>query len=64
MVSFGAAALILLPILAVLASVLGPAGDTWSHLARTVLGGYIVNTALLALGVAAGVISMGVLAAW
>ncbi|MBM3384394.1 MAG: iron ABC transporter permease [Betaproteobacteria bacterium] len=64
LVSFGAAALILLPILAVLASVLGPAGDTWSHLARTVLGGYIVNTALLALGVAAGVILMGVLTAW
>lgn len=63
-VSFGAAALILLPILAVLASVLGPAGETWSHLARTVLGTYVINTALLTVGVAAGVISMGVLAAW
>ena len=63
-ISFGAAALILLPILAVLASVLGPAGETWSHLARTALGTYITNTVLLAVGVAAGVISMGVLAAW
>ncbi|MGQ0510588.1 MAG: ABC transporter permease [Betaproteobacteria bacterium] len=66
-ISFGAAALILLPILAVLASVIGPAGatwDTWSHLARTVLGTYIVNTALLTVGVAAGVMSMGVIAAW
>jgi len=63
-ISFGAAALILLPILAVLASVLGPAAETWSHLARTVLGTYVINTALLTLGVAAGVISMGVLAAW
>lgn len=63
-ISFGAAALILLPILAVLASVLGPAGETWTHLARTVLGTYVINTALLTLGVAAGVISMGVLAAW
>lgn len=64
MVSFGAATLILLPILAVLASVLGPAGETWSHLARTVLATYVVNTALLTALVAAGVISMGVIAAW
>ena len=41
-VSLGAAALILLPILAVLASVLGAAGDTWLHLAGTVLGTLIV----------------------
>jgi len=63
-VSFGAAALLLLPILSVLASVFGPAGETWAHLARTVLGTYVVNTALLAAGVAAGVVSMGVLTAW
>lgn len=63
-VSFGAAALILLPILAVLASVFGPASETWMHLARTVLGTYVLNTALLTGGVAAGVVSMGVLTAW
>ncbi len=64
MISIGAAALILLPILTVIASVFGAAGDTWAHLARTTLGSYVVNTALLVAGVAAGVISIGVLSAW
>jgi iron(III) transport system permease protein len=63
-VSFAAAGLILLPILAVFSSLVGPAGETWAHLARTVLGAYVVDTALLAAGVAAGVVSMGVLSAW
>jgi iron(III) transport system permease protein len=64
MISLAAAALILLPILAVLGSVFGAAGDTWLHLARTVLGNYVLNTALLTAGVAAGVVSIGVLSAW
>ena len=63
-ISLGAAALILLPILAVVASVFGPAGETWAHLARTMLGNYILNTALLSALVAAGVLSIGVLSAW
>ncbi|MFY9316137.1 MAG: iron ABC transporter permease, partial [Burkholderiales bacterium] len=63
-VSLGAAALILLPILAVVASVFGSAADTWAHLARTALGAYVTNTALLAVGVAAGVTSCGVFCAW
>jgi len=66
-ISLGAAALILLPILAVIASVFGASGatwDTWAHLARTLLGHYVRNTALLVAGVAAGVVSMGVLSAW
>jgi iron(III) transport system permease protein len=63
-ISLGAAALILLPILAVVASVLGPASETWAHLARSLLGDYVLNTALLAVGVAAGVLSIGVLSAW
>lgn len=63
-ISVGAAALIVLPILAVVASVFGAAGDTWSHLARTALGHYVMNTGLLVVGVAAGVVSMGVLSAW
>lgn len=56
--------MILLPILAVVASVFGAAGDTWAHLARTTLGTYVSNTALLVCGVAAGVVSIGVLSAW
>ncbi len=63
-ISLGAAALILLPILAVVASVLGPASETWAHLARTLLGTYVLNTALLVACVAAGVLSIGVLSAW
>jgi iron(III) transport system permease protein len=64
MISLGAAALILLPILAVVATVLGPASETWTHLARTLLGAYVLNTALLVACVAAGVLSIGVLSAW
>ena len=63
-VSLAAAALILLPILTVVASVLGPASDTWGHLARTALDDYIWNTALLLAGVACGVVCTGVLTAW
>ena len=63
-ISLAAATLILLPILAVVATVLGPASDTWAHLARTVLGAYVLNTALLVACVAAGVLSIGVLSAW
>ncbi len=63
-ISVGAAALILLPILAVIASVFGSTGDTWLHLARTALGFYVLNTSLLVAGVAVGVISIGVLSAW
>ncbi len=63
-ISLAAAALILLPILAVVASVFGAAGDTWAHLARTALGHYVANTALLVTGVALGVLAIGVLCAW
>ena len=63
-ISLGAAALILLPILAVVATVLGPASETWAHLARTLLGTYVLNTALLVACVASGVLSIGVLSAW
>ena len=63
-VSLGAAALIVLPILAVLSSVLGPASETWAHLASTSLAHYVGNTALLVALVAAGVTSIGVVSAW
>jgi len=59
-----AAVLVVLPIAAVVATALGPGWDTWQHLASTGLGGYVANTALLLLGVAWGVVSMGVLSAW
>lgn len=63
-ISIVAAGLIVLPIGAVVATVFAPAGETWAHLARTVLGAYVWNTALLVAGVAYGVVSIGVLSAW
>ncbi len=58
------AVLMLFPLLAVVASVFRSGGDSWAHLAATVLGTYVWNTILLLLGVTAGVVSIGVLSAW
>jgi iron(III) transport system permease protein len=58
------AALILLPILAVVSSVLSPASDTWSHLARTALAAYVWNTVSLLVAVFGGVVSIGTVSAW
>jgi iron(III) transport system permease protein len=63
------AALIVVPILAVVAGAfgIGTAGaedSSWGHLVRTVLPGYLWNTALLVAAVAFGVVSIGVLSAW
>ncbi|HEX9182241.1 MAG TPA: iron ABC transporter permease [Burkholderiales bacterium] len=63
-VSVGIGLVLALPILAVLASLLQPSGDTWRHLAATVLPRYVGNTAALLALVAAGVISIGVVSAW
>ncbi len=63
-ISLAASGLILLPILAVVATVLGPASATWSHLAATTLGTYVSNTALLVAGVALGTGAIGILSAW
>jgi iron(III) transport system permease protein len=62
--SVGIALVLALPILAVLASLLEPAGETWRHLAATVLLRYIGNTAALLVLVAMGVVSIGVVSAW
>ncbi len=58
------AALLVLPVAAVVASFFGGASDLWAHLAATALPRYIGNTALLLVVVACGVVSMGVVAAW
>ena len=58
------AALLSLPVLAVVASFFGGASDNWSHLAATALPRYIGNTLLLLIAVACGVVSMGVVSAW
>ena len=62
--SFGIAALIGLPVLVVLSSVLQPAGEVWRHLVDTVLIDYVANSLLLMLGVAVGTLCLGVSTAW
>ena len=59
------AVLIAVPILSVTANLLlAGSGDTWSHLASTVLPDYILNTLILCVGVGFGVIVVGVSTAW
>jgi iron(III) transport system permease protein len=58
------AALLALPVVSVVLSVFGGAGETWTHLAQTALWRYILNTALLLLLVTCGVVSIGVVSAW
>jgi iron(III) transport system permease protein len=58
------AALLSLPVLAVVGSFLGGASDNWSHLTATALPRYVGNTLLLLVAVACGVVSMGVVSAW
>lgn len=58
------AALLALPVIVVLANVFIPSHGTWDHLAATVLPDYVRNSVWLMLGVAYGVISIGVTCAW
>jgi iron(III) transport system permease protein len=63
--AFVIAALVAAPILSVGANLLlGGGSATWAHLASTVLPGYIANTLILCVGVALGVIVVGVSCAW
>jgi iron(III) transport system permease protein len=62
--ALGIALLIALPVIYVGASVFSGGSDTWSHVISTGLVRYVGNTALLLIGVAVGVISMGVICAW
>ena len=56
--------LAILPILAVIFLAFTPGDDIWSHLASTVLPGYIGTTLQLMLGVGAGTLLIGAGAAW
>ena len=58
------AALVSVPVLVVLSYVFVPAGDTWRHLADTVLTRYITNSIWLIIGVGAGTLVIGVGGAW
>ena len=59
-----AAGLIAVPVVVVLSNLLMPAGETWRHLAQTVLGEYVWNTLWLMLWVGLGVTTIGVATAW
>ncbi|MFZ5509481.1 MAG: ABC transporter permease [Pseudomonadota bacterium] len=59
------AALVAAPILSVAANIfIGGTGDTWSHLAATVLPEYVANTLWLCAGVSLGVVVIGTASAW
>ncbi len=59
------AGLIAAPVLSVFSNVFAAGtGDTWAHLADTVLGEFVLNTVVLCVGVGLGVSSIGVTTAW
>lgn len=58
------ALVIAIPVLVILASLLGPYSATWSHLLDTVLPNYLLNSLLLMVGVGIGTFVLGVSAAW
>jgi iron(III) transport system permease protein len=53
-----------LPLLVVAAGAFSASGETWSHLAATVLPGYIRNSVLLVLGAGALALLIGTATAW
>ncbi|MEE9256325.1 MAG: iron ABC transporter permease, partial [bacterium] len=58
------AALIAVPLIAVLLLATSPSGDIWAHLLSTVLPRYVRTTLALMLGVGAGTAAIGVGCAW
>ncbi|UCH41303.1 MAG: iron ABC transporter permease [Gammaproteobacteria bacterium] len=58
------ACLFSLPIFTVASFVLHPANDVWQHLLDNLLGEYLLNSALLMIGVAVGTLVIGVGCAW
>lgn len=58
------AAILSLPMLTIISSVFVPAGENWQHIKDTLLPEYLLNTALLVLGVAIGTLLLGVSTAW
>ncbi len=58
------AALVVLPVAAVVALAFNPTENIWPHLVETVLGHYLFNTAVLMIGVGLSVFLTGVSTAW
>jgi iron(III) transport system permease protein len=53
-----------MPVVVIFSHLLIPAGETWRHLAETVLPDYVSNSLLLMLEVAVGTLLLGVTTAW
>jgi len=53
-----------LPVIVVFSFIFVPAGDVWRHLVDTVLADYVSNSLLLVVGVAVGVLLLGIPTAW
>lgn len=62
--TLGVALLMALPVLVIAAFVFQPVNDNWHHLAENLLADYVGNSLVLMIGVAAGVLSIGVITAW
>ncbi|MBZ9539382.1 iron ABC transporter permease [Modicisalibacter tunisiensis] len=62
--TLGIALAVAVPVLVVLAHILIPSREVWSHLAGTVLGRYLSNTLILALSVGLGTAVIGTGTAW
>ncbi|TPE50929.1 iron ABC transporter permease [Maribrevibacterium harenarium] len=58
------ALVLLLPVVVIVANIFIGGAGVWQHLYETVLADYITNSLLLMIGVTAGVLAMGVPAAW
>lgn len=58
------AVLVAMPLLAVFSGWLQPENEVWQHLADTILDELVINTIVLLLGVASGVLFLGVGLAW
>lgn len=58
------ALLLAVPVIVVLLNVFVPSKGTWAHLTATVLPDYVLNSLGLMLGVAYGVITIGITTAW
>lgn len=56
--------LISLPIFTIASFIVHPSNEVWQHLIDTVLGEYLLNSALLMLGVGTGTLIVGVSCAW
>ncbi|MEM9589092.1 MAG: iron ABC transporter permease, partial [Planctomycetota bacterium] len=64
LIAVGVASLVVLPITWLATSLWQSSDGTWQHLYETVLADYLINTLLLALGVAGGTLLIGVPTAW